>query len=861
MECIARGRPGVLASIAFTWLMVWSGCASCAVPGVVGASGGKSRPTVIRVAIDDNYPPFIMRESDGQVAGYLVDAWKLWARATGVRVELLATDWNAAQRAMQSGKADVIDTIFRTPERLRTLDFSPAYATIPANIYTDRNLTGIADIASLRGFQVAVKSGDACADTLRADGIVDLVEYPDYAGIVNAAVAGRVHVFCMDGPPATYLIIRANAERRIREAFTLYTGAFHRAVHKGDAATLALVIQGFSAIPAADVARLQDKWMGRSLESAGQRKLRYGFIIAVGVILLLVLAVLALRGLIKARTADLVATRDKLQATLDALPDLMFELDLQGRFHDTHTARAELLVMPPENLIGKTLVELFPPDVVETGMEALRQANETGSSSGAYKLELTNETKWFEFTVARKATGPGQQPRFIVLSRDVTARKIAEERVNYLANFDALTGLPNRAQLGEHLAYAISLAKRDQHHIAVLFLDLDHFKDINDSLGHALGDRFIIEIAKRLRGALRDEDTLARLGGDEFIVMLPDIDGPGALRVAQKLIDVVAQPARIDFHALTVTASIGVSVFPEDGHDLDALLKKADSAMYRAKREGRNGAAFFTGAMQHDADRHLQILSAMRGAIEQGEFSVHYQPQISTTARRLVGAEALLRWTCPALGVIPPDEFIPIAESSGMILSIGDWVLRQVAAQQRAWIDAGKAVVPVAVNLSAVQFRQPTLSAHVADVLREHRLAPSLIELELTESVMMQDPSRAVAIMREIHDLGIGLSIDDFGTGFSSLSQLKKLKVNNLKIDKSFVRDIVADQDDRSIVIAIIGMAKSMDMRTIAEGVESEDQLVFLREHGCDAFQGFLQSQAIPADAFARQYLDAERLV
>ncbi len=857
---MAQGRPGMAVVIALVCLALTRSVSS-AETGALDLSGATARPKVIRVAIDDDYPPFIMREDNGQLAGYLVDAWKLWARVTGVKVELLASDWQAAQVAMRSGKADVIDTIFRTPARLRTLDFTPAYASIPANIYTDKNLTGIADVASLRGFQVAVKAGDACEDSLRADGITDLVAYADYADIVNAAANGRVHVFCMDGPPATYLIVRANAERRIRQAFTLYTGDFHRAVHTGDHATAALVMQGFSAIPSWEWARLQDKWMGRSLESAGQRKLRYGLVISVAVILLLVAVVLTLRGLIKVRTADLVATRDKLQATLDALPDLMFELDLEGRFHDTHTARTELLVAAPENLIGKTLEELFSADVVKIGLDALREANQTGTSSGAYKIDLPDGTRWFEFTVARKPFIPGQQARFIVLSRDVTARKVAEERVNYLANFDTLTGLPNRAQLGEHLAYAISLAKRERHHIAVLFLDLDHFKDINDSLGHALGDRFIIEIAKRLRGALRDEDTLARLGGDEFIVMLPDVDGAGALQVANKLIDVVAQPARIDLHALTVTTSIGVSVFPEDGHDLDTLLKKADSAMYRAKRDGRNGAAFFTDAMQHDADRHLQILSSMRRAIEQGEFSVHYQPQISTQQRALVGAEALLRWTCPVLGVVPPDEFIPIAESSGLILQIGDWVLRQVVSQQRAWIDAGHRVVPVAVNLSAVQFRQPLLSEHVAAVLRDQRLNPNLIELELTETVMMQDPSRAVALMNEIHGLGIGLSIDDFGTGFSSLSQLKKLRVNKLKIDKSFVQDIAVDHDDRSIVIAIIGMAKSMEMRTIAEGVESEDQLAFLREYGCDAFQGYLQSPAISADDFARLYLRPARSV
>ena len=829
-----------------------------AAPGAVATapeSGAKPQVRVVRVALDDNYPPFVMRQPDGRVAGFLVDEWKLWERATGVHVELQASDWNAALSAIRTGKADVIDTIFETPQRLSIFDFTPAYAPIAVNIYTDSRLSGVADVASLRGFQVAVKAGDACADVLRSDGIGDIVLFPDYSDIVSAALRGRVHVFCMDEPPATYLIDRANASARFRVGFTLYRNAFHRAVRKGDQATLRLVEQGFAEIPAKDLARLHEKWMGRSLENESLRKLRYSLIVASGLALFLALIAMVLRFAVIRRTSELASTRDQLQATLDALPDLMFELDSEGRVHDIHTARHDLLVVPRTDLLGARIDEFFPQEVAQSLRDALERAGELGSSSGEYQLDGSDGPQWFEFTVSRKSSSHLPRLHFIVLARDVSARKKAEERVHYLANYDALTGLPNRSQFAEHLGYAVSLAKREEHRIALLFVDLDHFKYINDSLGHVIGDRLLIELSSRLRALLREVDTLARLGGDEFIVMIPAVDERGAAEVATKLIDSIRQPVQIGLHELTVTASVGLSMYPEDGTDLDELLKKADSAMYRSKAAGRNSYAFFTGAMQRDADRHLKVLSAMRGAIDRGEFHVHYQPQLRISDRQLIGAEALLRWNCPQLGPIGPDEFISIAESSGLILPLGEWVLREVAQQLRVWLDDGYAATTIAINLSAAQFRHPALSALVATILRENDLDPSLIELELTESVMMQEPQRAVEIMREIHDIGVRMSIDDFGTGYSSLSQLKKLKVHKLKIDKSFIQDIVSDQDDRSIVVAIIELARSLSMRTVAEGVEVEEQLEFLRAQGCDEFQGYLHSPAVSAAEFASSFL------
>jgi len=426
----------------------------------------------------------------------------------------------------------------------------------------------------------------------------------------------------------------------------------------------------------------------------------------------------------------------------------------------------------------------------------------------------------------------------------------AEDRVRYLGSFDVLTGLPNRRQLEDRVNYAISLSQRSHEAVALMFLDLDDFKDINDTLGHSIGDVLLVELARRLRGVLREQDTVSRLGGDEFIFLLQGIAARGAANVAQKVLDVIARPYRIEHHDLNVTGSIGIALYPGDGGDLETLSKNADAAMYRAKQEGRNCFRFFTAEMQARSARHLQLVNALRQAMERGQLQVHYQPQVAMQDGRIVGAEALLRWAHPELGAIPPAEFIPAAEASGLILPIGEWVLRGAVRQAKAWMEKGLAPLVMAVNLSAVQFRHPDLPNLVARILDEEGLPPEYMELELTEGVAMHDPQSAIAVMNRLHERGVRMSIDDFGTGYSSLSLLKKFNVYKLKIDQSFVRDISTDPEDKAIVGAIIHMAQSLGLMTIAEGVETAGQLDFLRDQGCDEAQGYFFSKPLPADQF-----------
>jgi len=551
-----------------------------------------------------------------------------------------------------------------------------------------------------------------------------------------------------------------------------------------------------------------------------------------------------------ARTRDIQTSQMQLAATLQAIPDQLFEIDLDGRFITYHAPRSSLVMMPVESLIGKTVHDVLPEAAAQTVLQALQDAMRDGVSYGKQlELSLPTGARWFELSVARKSPAAGQNSSFIVISHDITDRVEAGQHVHQLAYFDSLTGLPNRTLLHERIHQAVAQAERRQEQLCVMFLDLDHFKNVNDTLGHRVGDQLLVQAALRMQATVRTQDTVARLGGDEFILLLPDTSARGSVRVANKLLQAISQPITLAGHDLSMTPSIGVAIYPDDGVDADTLLQHADAAMYRAKNSGRNGFQFYINSMQADAARALLLDNDLRRALERAQLHLHYQPQVSLRTGQVVGVEALLRWTHPELGSISPVEFIPIAEGNGQILPIGEWVLRSAMQQASAWALAALPAMTVAVNLSAVQFRQPHLVQRVASILAEEAVPAGVLKLELTESVAQQDPANATITMEQLHQRGVQLSIDDFGTGYSSLSYLKRFKANQLKIDKSFVQDITHDADDLAIVRAIISLARSLGLSTIAEGVETQAQLDVLRQLDCDEVQGYLFCKPLPADA------------
>jgi diguanylate cyclase (GGDEF)-like protein len=448
---------------------------------------------------------------------------------------------------------------------------------------------------------------------------------------------------------------------------------------------------------------------------------------------------------------------------------------------------------------------------------------------------------------------------------DITRRKDAEEQIRRLAYYDPLTGLPNRLLFVEQLGKAIAQAARHERHVAIMFVDLDNFKRVNDTLGHKAGDELLRLASARLAGTLRAQDSvargrndiephsIARLGGDEFIVLLTDVQRTDdAAVVAQRLVDTLNEPVTVQGTEVFVGGSVGVAMYPEDGNDIDTLLMNADTAMYRAKACGRGAFQMYDRSMNERALERLRMETRLRRALERDEFVLHYQPRVDVVTGRIVGAEALIRWQHPERGLLPPAEFIPLVEDAGLVIPIGEWAICTVCAQTAAWAAEGLETVPVAVNLASTHLKERGLPALVAQALKDHGVSASCLEIEVTESILLAEPELSVSIAQELAEMGVAISIDDFGTGYSSLGYLKKLPIAALKIDRSFVRDLVSDPDDEAIVTAIIALAHSLKLKVVAEGVETPAQLAFLQAMKCDEYQGFLTSRAVDPAEFRR---------
>lgn len=533
--------------------------------------------------------------------------------------------------------------------------------------------------------------------------------------------------------------------------------------------------------------------------------------------------------------------------------DWFWEQDEQYRYTDV-AARVEQLDVTAGGFIGRTCWDMPVTGVSEETWAAHRATLDARDPFTDFTYQRQNgRGELRTITVSGKPVfdEDGRFRGYRGTARDITRTRQAEEQIRHMAHHDALTGLPNRVLLYDRLEQLIHRARRDGSRFGVLFIDLDRFKIVNDTLGHKVGDQLLRVVAERILGCLREADTVARIGGDEFVVLLVDCDeAPRAAQVAQKLVDALARAFDLEGYELYITPSIGISLYPGDGEDTQTLMSNADAAMYHAKETGRNNFQFFTRQMSIAAHHRLGLEHDLRHALERHEFFLYYQPQVDLRSGAIIGFEALLRWRHPERGLVPPSVFVPIAEETGLIIAIGDWVLATACAQARAWIEMGHPHLQVSVNCSAQQFRRDDYVARIAATLREHHLPASTLELEITESVIMQHTEQVLVHLKELHDMGVKLSLDDFGTGYSSMSYLKRFPIQKLKIDQSFVRDITADPDDAAIATAIIVMAHSLGLTVMAEGVETRQQLAFLKSLKCDQAQGYYFSAPVSSNEF-----------
>jgi diguanylate cyclase (GGDEF)-like protein/PAS domain S-box-containing protein len=559
----------------------------------------------------------------------------------------------------------------------------------------------------------------------------------------------------------------------------------------------------------------------------------------------------------KAAEKDLILMEGRYRGLLEAAPDAMVVVNQIGEIVLLNVQAERQFGYHRDELLGQKVKTIIPDGFADRLIaDSLRSKEDALAQQIGTGIDLIGRRKdGSEFPIEIMLSSSESAEGILVTAaiRNVSTARAMSQQMTYSAQHDSLTNLPNRILLNDRITQAIAFAQRRAKKIAVLFLDLDGFKHVNDSLGHSLGDKLLQSIASRLVDCVRASDTVSRQGGDEFIVLISEVEQPeNATILARRMLRAVTAVHSIDQHNLHITASIGVSVYPDDGLDAETLIKNADTAMYQAKADGRQNYKFFKLDMNVRAVERQSIEEGLRTALERQEFTLHYQPKINLRTSQIVGAEALIRWVHPIRGLVSPAQFIPIAEDCGLILSIGNWVLREACNQAKAWTDAGLGQIIMSVNISAIEFREEAFLEGIFTILKDTGLSPRSLELELTESVLMKRPESTESILRTLRASGIQVSVDDFGTGYSSLSYLRKFPIDALKIDQSFIRQITADPSETTIVIAIISMGRSLNLRVVAEGVETKAEVEFLQDHQCEEAQGYYFSRPVPPRQFAK---------
>jgi diguanylate cyclase (GGDEF)-like protein len=825
-----------------------------------------AHPTV-RLGVDPDWLPFEAIDPDKGHVGMTAEVMRLFEARLGIRFEIAADlTWPQVLEAARAKHIDVVAALVRTHQREAYLRFTRPYLNFPLVIFTRAEAERVAGLADLRRLRVGVVRDYMAHEVLARDHPnLTLVPADSVAEALQALALGQTDAYVGELASASYGLRRLGLTNLRIAAHTPYAYSLAVGVRDDWPVLAGILDKTIAGLGEAELEAIQRRWVPVAVEPLPSQALLAGMLALAATTLLLAASVWVNRRLRRevAQRQHAEALAREGERRLLRVEEIAHVGGWEWRIGEDEMVWTDetyrILGLAPGAAgpsFARYLERVHPED-----RDAVEHAVHTALRDGtAYRarhriVRPNGEIRVVEDTGSVEFAADGRPERLLGVLHDVTERWQAEQRIHHLAHHDSLTGLANRLLLHDRLAHALETAARRRWKLALMFIDLDRFKSINDTLGHAAGDQLLCEAADRLRRCARASDTIARLGGDEFVVLLEGLDqSADATPVASHILRAFAAPLDLAGRRLDISASIGVVVYPDDGADVDTLMRNADTAMYQAKAQGRNNFQFFAPYMNEQAHARFEVETALRRALERDEFELYYQPLMAIDGATPWGVEALIRWRHPQRGLVAPDEFIPVAEDTGDIVAIGVWVLGMVCAQLAAWRAEGLTGFCVSVNLSPRQFKQPDLVRVIAATLAQYGIEPARVELEVTETSLAADAEAAARVLGELKALGCGLAVDDFGTGYSSLAYLKRFPIDRLKIDRSFVRDIEHDASDREITAAVIALSHNLGLRVVAEGVETAAQLDFLRARGCDFAQGWLFAPAMPA-AEAGAYL------
>ena len=822
-------------------------------------------PRGVVVGVYENAPKIYMDEH-GKPAGFFIELLQEIAQREHWNLKYTACTWDDCLKQLGDGRIDLMPDVVYSEERGKLFDFHTISVVSSWSQIHSNPLLSIQTLNDLAGLRVAVLKGSIQQTFLEQLGPGYGIEFTLIQTNSLPEAFDAVHQGKADAVISNNFFSARNASiHDLRETPLLFQPLrLFYAAKKGRNGDLLLRIDDYLARWRQDPDSVYFQIMKRAMvppqELAIPRWISWTVAAVSGLALLLLATVMLLRWQVREQTASLQQTSERLDRVLASSPVVLYALRKEGDRFVPEWSSANLGPM-----FGFSLKELRAPDWWpqhihpedrETALLRFQALPQAGHLTHEYRIfDAQGRIRHIRDELQFNPGKPGESATITGSWSDQTESRASANQISFLTYHDALTGLPNRLLLHDRLTHALDRAKRDGSHVALINMDFDRFKNINDTLGHPVGDAMLKHAAERLTGILPAGETLARWGGDEFIILLEkNANLHEVSSLANQLKASFAEPMNFDGHELTITSSLGISLFPEDGDDPDTLLKNAELALYKAKKKGRNTVSFFSADLSEGTLDRLHMENQLRGACSRNELLLHYQPQFNLSSSELIGVEALVRWQHPELGMVSPAKFIPLAEETGLIEEIGLWVLHEACRQMVEWQSAGLKIPRVSVNLSVQQIEKDTLLAQVTQVLAESGLDAARLELEVTESTIMNEPDKAASALHELKALGVQLAIDDFGTGHSSLSYLKRLPLDRLKIDQSFVRDIGKDANDETISRAIISMARSLRLETVAEGIEKEEHAEFLRREGCNHGQGYLFSRPVPAGQITENF-------